>query len=287
MGLYPALAIGRRPLPRFLRRLALDQNPAWIFILPSLVLIGLLGLPLLALFWRAIGNDFLSFVLSATALSALKLSLITSTVSALITVAGGMPLAYILARWKFHGKTGFELLIDLPVVLPPSVAGLALLIAFGRQGVFGVWLDRIGITLPFTTAAVVVAQTFVSAPLFIRSANVGFAEIDRQLEEAATVEGANDWQVFRYVMFPLARRALLTGIILSWTRALGEFGATLMFAGNLQGKTQTMPLAIYLGFERGLGVAVALSVMLVIVSVVLLWAMRRLERRSTVITQDL
>jgi molybdate transport system permease protein len=257
-----------------------------VFILPSLVLIGLLGLPILALVWRAVGKDFFAYVLSPTAIAALKLSLLTSTISILIIIAAGTPLAYILTRWKFHGKTALELLIDLPVVLPPSVAGLALLIAFGRQGVFGVWLNKIDITLPFTTAAVVMAQTFVSAPLFVRSAHVGFAEIDRQLEEAATVEGANEWQVFRFVMFPLARRALLTGIILGWTRALGEFGATIMFAGNLEGKTQTMPLAIYLGFERGLGVAVALSVMLVVVSIILLGIMRRLERRSAVTMQD-
>jgi molybdate transport system permease protein len=274
-------------LHRLLRRFSLDSNPGWVFILPSLVLIGLLGLPLLALVWRAIGRDFLGDILSPTALSALRLSLLTSTASVLIAVATGTPLAYILARWNFKGKTAFELLIDLPVVLPPSVAGLALLIAFGRQGVFGAWLSAIGITLPFTTAAVVVAQTFVSAPLFVRSARVGFAGIDRQLEEAATVEGANEFQVFRFIMAPLAGRALLTGLVLTWTRALGEFGATVMFAGNLEGKTQTMPLAIYLGFERGLGVAIALSVMLVVVSIVLLGVMRRLERRTEVVTHSI
>ena len=264
----------------------MNHNAGWVFILPSLVLIGLLGLPLLALLWRAIGKDFFNYALSPTALSALKLSLLTSIGTVIIAVATGTPLAYVLARWKFHGKTALELLIDLPVVLPPSVAGLALLIAFGRQGVFGVLLNAIGITLPFTTAAVIIAQTFVSAPLFVRSARVGFAGIDRQLEEAATVEGANDWQVFRFIMFPLARRAFLTGLILTWTRALGEFGATLLFAGNLEGKTQTMPLAIYLGFERGLGVAIALSVMLVAVSIVLLGVMRRLEVRRRVDTNE-
>ena len=191
-----------------------------------------------------------------------------------------MPLAYILARWKFHGKTALELLVDLPVVLPPSVAGLALLIAFGRQGVFGRWLVPLGISLPFTTAAVVMAQTFVSAPLFVRSVKVGFAEIDPQMEEAAFVEGASELQLFRFIMLPLAWRSLLTGSILTWARALGEFGATLMFAGNLIGKTQTMPLAIYLGLERGLGVALALSVMLVMVSVVLLGVVRNLEKRG-------
>ncbi len=124
------------------------------------------------------------------------------------------------------------------------------------------------------------AQTFVSAPLFIRAARIGFAEIDLQLEEAAHVEGANQWQLFSEVMFPLAGRALISGAILCWTRALGEFGATILFAGNLEGVTQTMPLAIYLGFEKSLGVAVALSVMLVGVSVLLLAVTRRLERKD-------
>jgi len=274
-------------LARFLRRLSFNRNPGWVFILPSLALILLLGLPLLALIYRAIAPDFFGYVFSSQAISALKLSLLTSTASVLITIASGTPLAYILARWNFNGKTAFEMLIDLPVVLPPSVAGLALLIAFGRMGVFGSWLSALGISLPFTTAAVVIAQTFVSAPLYVRSARVGFAEVDKQLEEAANVEGANEWQVFRYVMFPLAGRALLTGLVLTWTRALGEFGATIMFAGNLQGKTQTMPLAIYLAFESGLGVAVALSVMLVVVSIVLLMIMRRLERRSAVINHSI
>jgi molybdate transport system permease protein len=159
------------------------------------------------------------------------------------------------------------------------VAGLALLIAFGRQGVFGQWLVPLGISLPFTTAAVVMAQTFVAAPLFVRSAKGGFVGIDPQLEEAAYVEGANELQLFRFVMLPLAWRSLLAGTILTWTRALGEFGATILFAGNLIGKTQTMPLAIYLGLERSLGVALALSVMLVIVSVILLGVLRQLEKK--------
>ena len=263
-----------------IRRHSTEHGPGWVFILPALGLILLLGLPLLALVWRAIAPGFLGYILSPTGLAALKLSLLTSTSSVLITILSGTPLAYILARWKFSGRNAFELLIDLPVVLPPSVAGLALLIAFGRTGVFGAWLNRIGISLPFTTFAVVVAQTFVSAPLFVRSARVGFAGVDRQLEEAATVEGASDWQLFRFIMLPLAGRAFLTGVILSWTRALGEFGATIMFAGNLEGKTQTMPLAIYLGFENSLGVAVALSVLLVVVSIILLGVMRHLEQRS-------
>ena len=252
-----------KPLNRFTRWIS---TPGWVFILPSLVLLVLLGLPIFAIFWKSIDANFFTYAFAPTALSALRLSLLTSSLSTLLAVAAGMPLAYILAHWKFNGKTALELLVDLPVVLPPSVAGLALLIAFGRQGVFGQWLVPLGVTLPFTTVAVVMAQTFVAAPLFVRSAKAGFAGIDPQLEEAAFVEGAG--------------RSLLTGIILTWTRALGEFGATIMFAGNLIGKTQTMPLAIYLGLEQSLGVALALSVMLVMVSVALLGVLRRLEKSS-------
>jgi molybdate transport system permease protein len=271
-------------LRRLFQRLSINNNPGWVFILPSLGLILLLGLPLLALVWRSIGKDFFNYAISPTALAALKLSLLTSTATVLVAIATGTPLAYILARWKFRGKNALELLVDLPVVLPPSVAGLALLIAFGRTGVFGVWLNAIGIALPFTTFAVVMAQTFVSAPLFVGAAHEGFAAIDDQIEEAAIMDGANEWQVFRFIMFPLAGRAFLAGLILTWARALGEFGATILFAGNLEGKTQTMPLAIYLGFETQLGVAIALSVSLMVVSIVLLGLLRRLERRGSVDT---
>ena len=269
------------------RRLAIHSTSPkswsdWLFVAPSLILVALLGLPLLALIARAIGQDFLAYALSDSALAALKLSLVTSTMSVIISLLAGTPLAYMLAHWEFRGKTIIELLIDLPIVLPPSVAGLALLIAFGRQGLFGGWLAMLGISLPFTTTAVVLAQTFVSAPLYVRAARIGFAEIDPQLEEAARVEGATQWQMFREVMIPLAGRALISGAILAWTRALGEFGATILFAGNLEGVTQTMPLAIYLGLERSLGVAMALSVMLVAVSVGLLGIIRWLDQKSKV-----
>ena len=250
-----------------------------MFVVPGLVLLLLFGLPLVALILRAGGSGFLQYALSTQALSALRLSLVTSLITVVVTILFGTPLAYLLARWKFRLKFWVELLIDLPVVLPPSVAGLGLLIAFGRQGTFGPLLSQAGISLPFTTAAVVIAQTFVAAPLYIRAARIGFADIELQFEEAAHVEGASPWQLFREVMFPLAGRALVSGAILTWTRAIGEFGATILFAGNLEGVTQTMPMAIYLGFERSLGVAIALSVMLVGVSTILLLLTRRLEKK--------
>jgi molybdate transport system permease protein len=257
-----------------------DRRLTWVFILPSIVLFSLFAIPFFALFERSIDSDFFVNAFSEQALKALRLSLISSTLTTLATILFGTPFAYILARWRFRAKSWLELMIDLPIVLPPSVAGLALLIAFGRRGMFGSLLGSLGITLPFTTAAVVLAQMFVAAPLYIRAARIGFTEIDQQLEEAAQVEGANQWQLFKEVMFPLAGRALISGAILTWTRALGEFGATILFAGNLEGVTQTMPMAIYLGFERNIGIALALSVLLVVVSALLLGLTRKLEQNE-------
>ena len=267
---------------RSINHFSLEQNTGWLFILPSMVLVGLFGIPILALVLSAVGGDFFNTILSPTALSALKLSLVTSSISVLLAFTTGIPLAYLLTRRNFRGKAVLELLLDLPVVLPPSVAGLALLIAFGRQGFIGSRLSALGIELPFTIAAVVMAQTFVSAPLFVRSARIGFAGIEEHLVESASDLGANEWQVFIRILFPLAGRAILSGLILTWTRALGEFGATLMFAGNLEGKTQTMPLAIYLGFEHGLEVAISLSVLLVLLSIVLLVVLRRLDQQNRI-----
>lgn len=273
--LYPM-----RKLKELTSRLIHDGHLNWIFILPSAILLALFALPLFALFVRSFNEDFFTYAFSEQAFKALRLSLATSTITTIVTVLFGTPFAFLLARWKFKLKSWIELFIDLPIVLPPSVAGLALLIAFGRRGLFGSTLEIFGVSLPFTTAAVVIAQTFVASPLYVRSARVGFKEVDKQLEEAAHVEGANQWQLFTEVMFPLAGRSLLSGAILTWTRALGEFGATILFAGNLEGVTQTMPMAIYLGFERDLGIALALSVVLVIVSVLLLALTKRLERQD-------
>jgi molybdate transport system permease protein len=256
------------------------NTPGWVFILPSLVLIGLIGLPILALIWRSVDLKIIPFAFTESAVNALKLSLFTSSICVIVAVLTGTPLAYIQAHWSFRGRAFLDVLVDLPIVLPPSVAGIALLMAFGREGLFGGWMSFLGISIPFTTLAVIMAQIFVSAPFFVRSARIGFAAIDPQLDEAAKVEGASTWHVFRHIMLPLASRALMTGIILSWTRSLGEFGATLLFAGNLEGKTQTMPLAIYVGFEQGLGIALVLSVVLLAVSFILLVLLRKLELQN-------
>ena len=246
-----------------------------------MILLALFGLPLIALAaYTLSGTGGTGALFSKPILDAMSLSLGTTAISAAIIVALGTPLAYWLGRYRFRLKAAISILVELPIVMPPVVAGLALLMAFGRSGLLGPTLGLAGISLPFTMLAVILAQTFVSAPLFIRAARVGFAEVEPRLEEAARVEGANEWQVFLHVMIPLSGRSLLTGMILAWARALGEFGATILFAGNLEGVTQTMPLAIYLGLERGLGTALALSVFLVIVSVALLGIIRRLEKKG-------
>jgi molybdate transport system permease protein len=263
-----------------LHQLLYGGRSRWIFVIPSAILFGLLVLPLAAVVLRSISPDFFTNAFSNQSLKALSLSLVTSSVTMIIAMVFGTPLAYVLARWKFRFKPWVELILDLPIVLPPSVAGLALLIAFGRNGYFGPALNVLGISLPFTTVAVVLAQTFVAAPLYVRSARIRFTEIDHQLIEAAHVEGASQWQLFNKVMIPLAGRALASGAIITWTRALGEFGATILFAGNLVGVTQTMPMAIYLGFEQNLGVALVLSVVLIFVSVIVLTATKRLERHE-------
>ena len=265
-------------LRKFVTRFLDERYSKWIFIIPGAILLAFFALPLMAIILRSINLDFFDNAFSQQAFKALRLSLLTSSITTLIAAVFGTPLAYMLARWKLNHKAWLELILDLPIVLPPSVAGVALLITFGRNGLLGSALNVLGISLPFTTAAVVLAQLFVAAPLFIRSARIGFAHNDRQLEESARVEGANQWQLFSEIMLPLSARALASGAILTWTRALGEFGATILFAGNLEGMTQTMPMAIYLGFERNIGVALALSVVLIFVSVILLMLTKKLEK---------
>ncbi|MFQ5407514.1 MAG: ABC transporter permease [Anaerolineales bacterium] len=249
----------------------------WALTAAGAVLLLLLGLPLVVLLWRALQANPLAHLASASAAQALGLSLLTSTLAVVIAIAFGTPLAYALARWSFRRRAWIETLIDLPVVLPPAVAGLALLVAFGRQSLIGQGLAAFGLSVPFTTFAVVLAQSFVAAPLYVRSARIGFASIDPQLEEAAFTEGVDDWQLLTEIMLPLSWRAVLSGIVLCWARALGEFGATLMFAGNLPGRTQTMPIAIYLGLEQNLDVALALSAVLIVASAGVLLLLRRLE----------
>jgi molybdate transport system permease protein len=201
---------------------------------------------------------------------AVGLSLMTTTLSTGFTLLLGTPLAYVLARWRFPGRGLINTLVTLPIVLPPAVAGLALLLTFGRRGLLGPSLTLLGLNIAFTPAAVVMAQTFVAAPFFIRAAVVGFRSISHEIEDAARVDGAGGLTLFRLVTLPLAGRVLAAGLILAWARALGEFGATIMFAGSLSGRTQTMPLLVYSVFERSIDAAIWTGVLLLGVAVIAL-----------------
>jgi molybdate transport system permease protein len=230
------------------------------------ILLGIfLGLPVAALVVRAVAGGTLGASLASPVVTeALTLSLATTAVSLGITVLLGTPIAYSLARRRVRGSTIVETIVDLPIVLPPSVAGLALLLVFGRRGAVGEPLEVLGIAIPFTTLAVVLAQVFVSAPFYVRAARTGLAAVERDLEDAARVDGASEAGVFRWITVPLAAPALAAGLVMSWARALGEFGATIMFAGSVAGRTQTLPLVVYGEFQAGdLDAAVAAAAILV------------------------
>ncbi|HEX2910606.1 MAG TPA: ABC transporter permease [Chloroflexia bacterium] len=253
----------------------------WLLVGGGALLLFLV-IPLLVLFYRAVPGGALGNYFSSSAVSnALQLSLITTTITLVLAVVLGTPLAYLLARYDFRGKSILDTLIDLPMVLPPAVAGVALLITFGRRGWIGSWLEtQFGLTIGFSTAAVVMAQLFVAAPYYIKSARAGFESTDPGYEKVASTLGRHAFAIFWQVTVPLSLPSLLSGMVMSWARALGEFGATIMFAGNFEGKTQTMPLAIYGALEgsSGLDQAMALSVILVIASFAVLLLVKWLAR---------
>jgi molybdate transport system permease protein len=245
------------------------------------LLVLLLALPLVALVWRTLQLGALGPALrNPTVIAALQLSLLTACVSLAVAILLGTPLAYALARIPFPGRGAVEALVEVPIVLPPAVAGIALLMAFGRRGLLGAPLADAGISLAFTTAAVVVAQCFVAVPFYVRSAKAGFLGVDQDLERTAYTLGVSPLGTFWRVTVPLAFPGLLAGGVLCWARALGEFGATIMFAGSFRGRTQTMPLAIYGALESDLGAALALGTILVVVSVAVLALVRWVTRRQ-------
>ena len=235
-----------------------------------------LGLPIVTLIARAIvDGSLVAIAASSPVLAALALSLTTTAVSLVLTVAIGLPLAIVLARRTFRGKWFVEALVDIPIVLPPAAAGLALLLVFGRRGLLSAPLQAAGLDIAFTTVAVILAQTFLSAPFFVRAARAGIAGVDRDLEDAARVDGANERQVFRTMTVPLAGATLAAGLVMSWARALGEFGATIMFAGNVEGRTQTLPLVVYSEFQAGdLDASSAAAAILVLAALGVLFAVR-------------
>jgi molybdate transport system permease protein len=255
---------------------------AWLALITVTAVFTLfVGLPVLAIVVRALGSWALAQAITRPAVvEALRLSAITSSLTLALTLLFATPVAYLLARRNFPGRRVLDTLMELPIVLPPAVAGVGLLMAFGRRGFLGPTLESVGITIGFTTAAVVLAQLFVSAPFFIRSARSGFLSVDQELEIVSKTLGISDWATFWRVTVPVAFPALFSGAVMSWARALGEFGATIMFAGSFQGRTQTMPLAIYSALESDLDASLALSAVLIVVSFGLILLLRMMFRDS-------
>jgi molybdate transport system permease protein len=255
------------------------SRSGWGIVAIGLLALAALTLPTIALIERTIDAQpsLRDERTRETLADALRLSVVTSVIALAVIVAIGTPVAWMLARYRLPGSRLLDALIDLPIILPPAVAGIALLSAFGRRGLLGDQLAALGVSVGFSTAAVVIAQIFVGAPFYIRTARTGFARVERGLEEAAADLGASPGRVFWRVVVPITRSSLAAGAVLAWARALGEFGATIMFAGNRQGVTQTMPLAIYERFQAGdLPTALLLSTVLLASSALLLVVVRLL-----------
>lgn len=251
-----------------------------VLALAGAVLFAFLLLPLLALFTSRTGGGFLHGLASPRVLPALQLSLQTTLVSLTLSVLLGTPLAWILARSQTRLSFALETLVQVPMVVPPAVAGVALLLTFGSRGTLASLAFERGFSLSFTTTAVVLAELFVSAPFYLQAAVSAFRSVDERLLVVARTFGATPYRVLLRVAIPLARPALVSGALMTWARSLGEFGATLMFAGNLEGRTQTLPLAIYTALESDLATAQSLSIVLVCVAFALLLAARALSRAA-------
>ncbi len=233
-----------------------------------------LGLPVVALVVRAPWSNAWRELSSSGAWTALRLSVVVSVLATGLCLVFGLPLAWVLARSAVPGRALLRGLVLLPLVLPPVVGGIGLLAALGRSGLLGRLLERMGVELPFTTAGAVAATTFVALPLAILATEAGFRSMDSRLEDAAITLGASPWYVFRRVTLPLIRPQLAAGLILAWARALGEFGATITFAGNLAGRTQTLPLAVYQTRVTDPGGAILISLMLVALSIAVFVGLR-------------
>jgi molybdate transport system permease protein len=247
-----------------------------VAVLLAVVAVAFFALPLVGLLQRAPWSDVWDDLSSPAARDAMRLSLECSLWATALSVVFGVPLAYVLARASFPGRSLVRALVVLPMVLPPVVGGVALLYAFSvNNGIVGGWLhDTFGVQLTFSTAGAVLAETFVAMPFLVITVEAGLRSMDRRYEDAAATLGANRWTVFRRVTLPLIGPSLFAGAALAWARALGEFGATITFAGNIQGRTQTMPLAVYLLLESQQGTAIVLSLVLLAVSVVVLVSLR-------------
>jgi molybdate transport system permease protein len=269
----------RRVVRQNLREWAGERRLLLVLAPVILLFLFFLIIPVASLFLRITPEAFLESLINPVVIDALILSLITATASTCIVILMGTPLSYLNARTTYRGKEIVDTLVDLPIVMPPAVAGIALLMAFGRRGVIGGYLDAWGIQIAFTTLAVILAQVFVASPFYIRQARASFEAVDRTYEDAARTLGAGRLRVFLRVTVPLAWAGLISGAILTFARALGEFGATIMFAGNFQGRTQTMPLAIYTTMQGDLNDAISLAIILVVISFAVILLVKYITRR--------
>jgi molybdate transport system permease protein len=251
------------------------QRPPLALLLPAAAGLAFLVLPLAGLLIRVEWSRLPQRLTEPGVLTALRLSLQTATVATMLCVVLGVPLAWLLARIEFPGRRVVRALVTVPLVLPPVVGGVALLLVFGRRGILGAWIDEtFGVTLPFTTTGVVLAEAFVAMPFLVIAVEGALRGADARYEEAAATLGAGRWTTFTHVTLPLVAPGIAAGAVLCWARALGEFGATITFAGNFPGRTQTMPLAVYLALETDLQAAIVLSLILLAVSVTILAALR-------------
>lgn len=228
----------------------------------ALPLVLFFTVPILAIFLKTPLAGLLQTLNDAQTRQAISLSLFTSAATTLLSIVLGTPVAMLLSS-KTPAYQYLDTLLDLPTVLPPSVAGIALLMAFGRKGIFGSLFTAMGVNIPFTVLAVIMAQTFVASSYYIKAAYLGFSAVSLDLKQAAALDGANRWHIFWRITMPMSWSSLLSGAVMTWARSLGEFGATIIFAGNFPGRTQTMPLAIYIGFQIDLNVALTLAVILI------------------------
>jgi molybdate transport system permease protein len=261
--------------PERRRRRATAERLPWPAGVLAALAVAVFALPFIGLLWRVPWRRLGHVVTEATVRDALALSLRTSLLSTSITVVLGVPLAWALARIDFPGRRLVRALATLSMVLPPVVGGVALFASFGRRGLFGQLLDDwLGIRIPFTTGAVVLAQTFVAMPFLVLTVEAALRQFDHRMADAARTLGAGRWTVFSRVTLPAIRPALVAGAVLAWARALGEFGATITFAGNLPGSTQTMPLAVYLALERDPEEALLISLVLIGISLTVLLGLR-------------
>jgi len=256
------------------RRLNQGRAPVAL-LLPSLLGLAFMVLPVIGLLVRTPWRQFTADLAETDTWTALRLSLECATAATGVSLVLGVPMAWLLARTELPGRGVARAMVAVPLVLPPVVGGMSLLLVFGRTGLLGSYLDRwFGITLPFTTAGVIMAESFVALPFLVISVEAALHGLDPAIEEAAATSGAGRLQIFRWITLPNLLPAIAAGAVLAWARALGEFGATITFAGNFPGTTQTMPLAVYLALQDDPQSAIVLSVVLLAVSITLLAILR-------------